>query len=76
MFYQSWHFAGVLSEPVRLLVEDVIAPEARAQRRAAQQREEGEAAADRSGLSLLEEIDWVKRYQRQIVHKTTQREKE
>jgi hypothetical protein len=41
-------------EPVHLLVQDVVAPEARPQTRAAHQREEGQAATNRARLPLLQ----------------------
>ncbi len=53
MLQEPGHVVGGVGEPVHLLVEDVVAPEARPQSRTADQREEGQAAPDRPGLSLL-----------------------
>ena len=54
MVHEPGHVVGGCGEPVHLLVQDVVAPEARPQARTAHQREEGEAAPDGPGLSLLE----------------------
>ncbi len=46
--------SGGGGEPVHLLVQDVVAPEAGPQTSAAHQREEGQAATDGARLPLLQ----------------------